>query len=82
MAASRKRGGSRHGRRRAGMLTAGDSEATSRPVQTRMSQSAIAREQAEAIELPPRRDFEVVVLPARRKALSFQVERRTLPRRV
>jgi RNA recognition motif-containing protein len=49
----------------------------------RMSQSAIAREQIEAIEPPPRRDFEVVVRPARRKTTpNFQVERRTLPRRV
>ena len=48
----------------------------------RLPQSAIAREQAEAIEPPPRRDFEVVVRPARRKTPSFQVERRPLPRRV
>jgi hypothetical protein len=48
----------------------------------RLSQSAIAREQIEAIEPPPRRDFEVVVRPARRKTPSFQVERRPLPRRV
>ena len=51
--------------------------------QSPLSQSAIAREQAEAIEPPPRRDFEVVVRPTRRKTTpNFQVERRTLPRRV
>ena len=53
--------------------------------QSPLSQSAIAREQAEqveAIEPPPRRDFEVVVRPARRKTPNFQVERRVLPRRV
>ena len=51
--------------------------------QSPVSQSAIAREQAEAIEPPPRRDFEVVVRPTRRKTTpNFQVERRTLPRRV
>jgi RNA recognition motif-containing protein len=48
----------------------------------RIAQSAIAREQIEAIEPPPRRDFEVVVRRARRTTPSFQVERRTLPRRV
>jgi RNA recognition motif-containing protein len=47
-----------------------------------LSQSAIAREQIDAIEPPPRRDFEVVVRPTRRKTPNFQVERRTLPRRV
>jgi RNA recognition motif-containing protein len=52
------------------------------PVQPRLSQSAIAREQLDAIEPPPRRDFEVVVRPARRKTTpSFQVERRSLPPR-
>jgi hypothetical protein len=30
---------------------------------------------------PPRRDFEVAYKPARRKTPTFQVERRTLPRR-
>ena len=50
--------------------------------QSPLSQSAIAREQAEAIEPPPRRDFEVVTRPTRRKTPSFQVERRTLRRRV
>jgi RNA recognition motif-containing protein len=64
------------------MLTAGDGETAPRPAQPRLSQSAIAREHADAIEPPPRRDFEVVVRPARRKTSSFQVERRTLPRRV
>lgn len=33
-------------------------------------------------EPPPRRDFEVVRRPPRRAAPSFQVERRSLPRRV
>ncbi|HEX6441710.1 MAG TPA: hypothetical protein VF007_05940 [Stellaceae bacterium] len=56
--------------------------ATPETLRPRISQSAIAREQAEAIEPPPRRDFEVVVRPARRKTPSFQVERRPLPRRV
>jgi hypothetical protein len=42
----------------------------------------MAREQTEAIEPPPQRRFEVVVRPARRKTPSFQVERRSLPRRV
>jgi len=52
------------------------------PAEPRLPQSAIAREQLEAIEPPPRRDFEVVVRPVRRKTPSFQVERRPLPRRV
>ena len=56
--------------------------AAPQPPEPRISQSAIAREQADAIEPPPRRDFEVVVRPARRKTPSFQVERRPLPRRV
>lgn len=65
------------------MLTPGDSDASAPPARPRMAQSAIAREQIEAIEPPPRRDFEVVVRPARRKTTpNFQVERRTLPRRV
>jgi hypothetical protein len=59
-----------------------DGEAPSEPPRPRVSQSEIAREHAEAIEPPPRRDFEVVVRPARRKTPTFQVERRTLPRRV
>ena len=46
------------------------------------SQSAIAREQIDGIEAPPRRSFEVVVRPARRATASFQVERRRLPPRV
>ena len=51
-------------------------------MQPRLSQSAIAREQLDAIEPPPRRDFEVVVRPARRKTTpNFQVERRSLPPR-
>jgi RNA recognition motif-containing protein len=56
--------------------------ATASPSPPRVAQSTIAREQIEAIEPPPRRDFEVVVRPARRKTPSFQVERRVLPRRV
>jgi RNA recognition motif-containing protein len=64
------------------MLVREDGEAPSEPPRPRVSQSEIAREHAEAIEPPPRRDFEVVVRPARRKTPTFQVERRTLPRRV
>ena len=39
------------------------------------------RSPREAAEAPPRRDFEVAYKPARRKTPTFQVERRTLPRR-
>ena len=88
--ANGKAGGSKAGPRRQAprptphrVLLQEDADmANVRPVQPRLSQSAIAREQAEAIEPPPRRDFEVVVRPARRKTPSFQVERRPLPRRV
>jgi RNA recognition motif-containing protein len=52
------------------------------PGRTRLSQSAIARAQIESIEPPPRRDFEIVTGPVRRKTPSFRLERRTLPRRV
>jgi RNA recognition motif-containing protein len=62
------------------ILTSADGAAE--PAQPRISQSAMAREQTEAIEPPPQRRFEVVVRPARRKTPSFQVERRSLPRRV
>src|SRR5438105_3757028 len=47
--------------------------------QSKLSQSQLAREATEAVEPPPRRDFEVVRRPARRKEPSFQVERRPLP---
>ena len=64
------------------VLLRDDAGATTETPRPRISQSAIAREQAEAIEPPPRRDFEVVVRPARRKTTpSFQVERRSLPPR-
>jgi hypothetical protein len=53
------------------------SERPARPAQS----SIIAAELGE-MEPPPRRDFEVVHKPARRRTTpSFQVERRTLPRR-
>jgi RNA recognition motif-containing protein len=51
------------------------------PPAPRPSQSQLAREGMPEIEPPPRRDFEIVRRPARRLAPSFQVERRTLPRR-
>ncbi|HEV8032874.1 MAG TPA: RNA-binding protein [Stellaceae bacterium] len=64
------------------MLTREAPEASA-AAEPRMAQSAIAREQVDAIEPPPRRNFEVVVRPARRRATpNFQVERRALPRRV
>ena len=50
--------------------------------ENRVSQSQLAREGLPEIEPPPRRDFEVVRRPLRRTTPSFQVERRTLPRRV
>ena len=56
--------------------------APDRPAQRKVAQSELAREAIEAVEPPPRRDFEVVRKPLRRKEPSFQVERRTLPRRV
>jgi hypothetical protein len=52
------------------------------PAARKLSQSEMAREAADAAEPPPRRDFEVVRRPLRRKEPSFQVERRSLPRRV
>jgi RNA recognition motif-containing protein len=65
------------------MLTREAPEASAAAAEPRMAQSAIAREQVDAIEPPPRRDFEVVVRPARRRTTpNFQVERRALPRRV
>ncbi len=49
----------------------------------RPSQSQMAREVSEAVEPPPRRDFEIVRRPIRRTTTpTFQVERRPLPRRV
>ena len=62
------------------MLTSAGGAA--QPVLTRISQSARAREQIEGIEPPAKRAFEVVVRPTRRKTPSFQIERRSLPRRV
>ena len=64
------------------ILTAGTAQTTSPPAPPRRSQSALASEQTEAIEPPPQRAFEVVMRPIRRKMPSFQVERRSLPRRV
>jgi RNA recognition motif-containing protein len=53
------------------------------PQPEKLSQSQRAMESAPEIEPPPRRDFEVVRRPIRRSASpSFQVERRSLPRRV
>ncbi|HLY47340.1 MAG TPA: RNA-binding protein [Stellaceae bacterium] len=52
------------------------------PRPSKMSQSQVAREGAPEIEPPPRRDFEIVRRPVRRTTPSFQVERRSLPRRV
>ena len=57
-------------------------EPPSRPPQSPMAQSQLAREGLPEIEPPPRRDFEVVRRPIRRGTPSFQVERRPLPRRV
>ena len=47
-----------------------------------VSQSQMAREGLPDLEPPPRRDFEVVRRPLRRGTPTFQVERRSLPRRV
>jgi RNA recognition motif-containing protein len=47
-----------------------------------VSQSQLAREGTPELEPPPRRDFEVVRRPLRRGTPNFQVERRSLPRRV
>jgi hypothetical protein len=57
-------------------------EAASRPRQSPVAQSQLAREGTPELEPPPRRDFEVVRRPLRRGAPTFQVERRPLPRRV
>jgi hypothetical protein len=46
------------------------------------AQSSIIAAELGEMEPPPRRDFEVVHKPARRRTTpNFQVERRTLPRR-
>ena len=51
--------------------------------QSQSAQSQLARDGLPEVEPPPRRDFEVVVRPARRRTTpNFQVERRALPRRV
>jgi len=47
----------------------------------RPAQSSVIAASLEEMGPPPRRDFEVAYKPARRKSPSFQVERRTLPRR-
>jgi len=47
----------------------------------RPAQSSMIADQPGDIGPPPRRDFEIVYKPARRKTPSFQVERRALPRR-
>src|SRR5438874_784397 len=47
----------------------------------RPAQSSVIAASLEEMGPPPRRDFEVAYKPARRKTPSFQVERRTLPRR-
>ena len=53
-----------------------------RQLQSQSAQSQLAREGMPEIEPPPRTDFEVVRRPIRRGTPSFQVERRSLPRRV
>lgn len=60
-------------------------DARASPPAEKLSQSQRAMESLPEIEPPPRRDFEVVRRPIRRTASSartFQVERRSLPRRV
>jgi hypothetical protein len=57
--------------------------AQSEVAQRRQSQTERAMEALPEIEPPPRRDFEVVRRPIRRTGTpTFQVERRSLPRRV
>ena len=56
--------------------------AESRVAQSQLAQSQLAREGLPEIEPPPRRDFEIVRRPIRRGTPTFQVERRSLPRRV
>jgi len=53
-----------------------------RRLQSQSAQSQLAREGMPEIEPPPRTDFEVVRRPIRRGTPNFQVERRSLPRRV
>ena len=51
-------------------------------VPERPSQSSVIAAELSEMEPPPRRDFEVAYKPARRKTTpTFQVERRSLPRR-
>ena len=52
------------------------------PAHPKPAQSQLARDASPLLEPPPRSDFEVVRRPLRRKVPSFQVERRSLPRRV
>lgn len=56
--------------------------AQSQMAQDKLSQTERALEALPEIEPPPRSDFEVVRRPVRRLTPSFQVERRSLPRRV
>ena len=63
-------------------MTEHAAEAAPRPMQSPVAQSQLAREGTPELEPPPRRDFEVVRRPLRRGAPTFQVERRSLPRRV
>ena len=53
-----------------------------RQLRSQSAQSQLAREGMPEIEPPPRTDFEIVRRPIRRGTPSFQVERRSLPRRV
>jgi cold-inducible RNA-binding protein len=57
-------------------------EPAPRPSQSQSERSQLAREGMPEIEPPPRTDFEIVRRPIRRGTPSFQVERRSLPRRV
>jgi RNA recognition motif-containing protein len=66
----------------ASRLPPADGVAMHSPAPRRLSQTERAMEALPEIEPPPRRDFEVVRRPVRRSATpSFQVERRSLPRR-
>ncbi len=58
------------------------SSAQSSSAQSQSERSQRALESLPEIEPPLRRDFEVVRRPVRRGTPSFQVERRSLPRRV
>lgn len=69
--------------RRPPPLAAAPPLAQSEVAQRRLSQTERAMEALPEIEPPPRRDFEVVRRPVRRSGTpTFQVERRSLPRRV